>query len=98
MSKFYPLRGKVAVRRSAQSESTTEGVIYTPKENVHYAKGQVVSVGHPLPLPNGKLIVPEYNDGDWVIYKREGVEHTMGFDIMNHDGIVAMIEEDTEIS
>ena len=58
MSKFYPLRGKVAVRRSAQSESTTECVIYTPKENVHYAKGQVVSVGHPLPLPNGKLIVP----------------------------------------
>tara|TARA_B100001094_G_C18193030_1_gene808583 strand:+ start:654 stop:950 length:297 start_codon:yes stop_codon:yes gene_type:complete len=98
MSKFYPIQGKVAIRRSVQSESTSAGVIYTPKDNVHYAKGQVVSVGHPIPLSNGTVVIPQYDDGDWVIYKREGVEHTMGFDIMDHDVVVAIIEEDMEIS
>ncbi len=98
MSKFYPTRGKVAIRRCVVEEKTDGSVIYTPKEHPLFLKGQVRSIGHPVPLPNGKEVEPSFEEGDWVLYNRQGMEHALGFDMVTYENVIMVVEEDSEIS
>lgn len=98
MNKFYPMRGKVAIQRIIPSEQSNGGIIFTPRENVDFVKGKIMSIGLPTVLPNGKEVTPDYLEGDFVLYPRKSVQPAMGWDMVNQEDIVAVIDEDTEIS
>ncbi len=98
MSAFYPMRGKVAIQRIVAGEKTDAGIIVTPKENVDFCKGKVLSLGYPEQLSNGTVLNVDYNEGDYVLYNRKSVQGAMGYDIVNQQEVIAVVDEDTEIS
>lgn len=97
--KFYPVRGKVVIKRKVKKGTTETGIVYTPKEHRQYLVGMVSSIGLSEVLPNGKEVKPAYKVGDYVMYDySKGLEGFGGFDVCRHEQIVAIVEEDTEIS
>lgn len=98
MSKFYPVRGKTAVvRHQLKEETTSAGIIYNKKEQA-FVKGQVVSVGEPTILPSGKEVTTTHKNGDWVVYHQQLAQNISGFDILKHEDIIAVVDEDTDMT
>ena len=97
--KFYPVRGKVVLKRNVKSGVSDAGVVYTPREHQKYLIGMVSSIGEPTVLPNGKELEPEYKVGDYVMYDySRGMEGFGGFDLVMQDQVIAVVDKDTEIS
>ena len=97
--KFYPVRGKVVIKRNVKKGTTDAGVVYTPREHPKYLIGMVSSIGEPTVLPNGKEMKLVYKVGDYVMYDySQGMEGFSGFDIVLHDRVIAVVDKDTKIS
>ncbi len=97
--KFYPVRGKVVLKRNVKKGTTDAGVVYTPREHPKYLIGMVSSIGVPAVLPNGKEMEPGYKVGDYVMYDySRGMEGFGGFDLVMQDQVIAVVDKDTEIS
>ncbi len=97
--KFYPVRGKVVIKRNVKKGTTDAGVVYTPREHSKYLVGMVSSIGTPTVLSNGKEMKLEYKVGDYVMYDySQGMEGFGGFDIVLHDRVIAVVDKDTKIS
>ena len=99
MSKFYPVRGKIPqwVRHQLKEETTSAGIIYNKKEQA-FVKGQVVSVGEPTILPSGKEVTTTHKNGDWVSTTNNLHRTSSGFDILKHEDIIAIVDEDTDMT
>lgn len=91
---FYPSRGKIAISRIGESEeTTTNGIIYTPKDTEIFIRGKVLSIGLPEIQKNGKPILIEIEEGDVVCYDRRTVNGVSSYDIVPYDAIIGVVEE-----
>ncbi len=96
--KIKPLRDKVVVRRLEEEEEKTPGGIIIPdtaKEKPQM--GEVVAVGSGKVLDDGKVVPPEVNVGDKVLFaKYAGTEVKIDGEeylIMSEDEILAIVEK-----
>ena len=97
--KFYPIRGKVVIKRTVKKGTTDAGVVYTPREHPKYLTGMVSSIGIPTVSSNGIEMEPQYKEGDYVMYDySRGVEGFGGFDLVLHEQVIAVVDKDIEIS
>ena len=98
MSDFYPMRGKSAIQRWTPEGETESGIIFTAKEHPWFAKGKVLSRGLPEYLSSGKEMNHTHKEGDYVLYNRQNIENFMGIDLVKHEDIIAIVDENTKIS
>jgi len=96
--KIRPLRDKVVVKRIEEEEQRTAGGIIIPdtaKEKPQM--GEVVAVGKGKVLEDGKVLPPEVNVGDKVLFaKYAGTEVKIDGEeylIMSEDEILAIVEK-----
>jgi chaperonin GroES len=99
MNGFKPHGDYVVIEASAKKDQTPSGIYIKPKDNPHYGKGQVVSIGAGILDEKGKIFPAEFKEGDYIVYdKRQGVEVVMGYALVKVQSIVAIVDKDTEIS
>jgi chaperonin GroES len=73
--KFRPLGDRVVVRRLAEEEKSSGGVIIPDIAQEKPQEGQIVSVGPGALDERGKRVVPEVKEGDFVLFgKWSGTE------------------------
>ncbi|AKK19790.1 co-chaperone GroES [Candidatus Liberibacter africanus] len=98
---FRPSRGRVVVRR-VQCETMTESGLIIPdtvSEKPSACGGEVVWVGAGVLDQTGKVIEPEVNPGDVVLFgKWSGTEIKLGGDeeylVMQESDIIGVVVED----
>lgn len=66
--RFRPLGDRVVVRRLAEEQKTTGGIIIPDTAREKPQEGQVISVGPGAFDERGKRIVPEVKAGDFVLF------------------------------
>ena len=66
--RFRPLGDRVVVRRLAEEQKTTGGIIIPDTAQEKPQEGQVISVGPGAFDERGKRIVPEVKTGDFVLF------------------------------
>ena len=94
--KFRPLGDRVVVRRLAEEQKSSGGIIIpdTAQEKPH--EGEVVSVGPGALDDNRKRVVPEVKAGDFVLFgKWAGTEVKVDGDellIMKESDIMGVLE------
>jgi chaperonin GroES len=96
--KVRPLHDRVIVNRLAQEEETSKGGIIIPdnaKEKPH--EGQVVAVGPGRRADDGKIVPPDVEKGDRILFGKysgtdveiDGEEHL----ILQENDILGVIEK-----
>tara|TARA_Y100000034_G_scaffold8058_1_gene8799 strand:+ start:5842 stop:6147 length:306 start_codon:yes stop_codon:yes gene_type:complete len=96
---FKPHGDYVAIEVTGKSDRTSSGLYVTPKDHPFYSKGQIVSIGAGEMNEQGKVYPAEFKIGDYVLYdKRQGVESYMGYALVKVQSIVAIVDENTDIS
>ena len=97
--KFYPIRGKVVIKRNVKKGTTSAGVVYTPREHGQFLIGLISSIGLSPVDNHGREFIPGYKVGDYVMYDySKGMEGFGGFDVVLHDQVIAIVHKDTQIS
>lgn len=95
MTKFYPSRGKVAIKYVPQSPSQG-AIIYEEKRTGVYGVGYVISIGLPVILKNGKEQPIHYKEGQLVAYENRKENENYGDFILMDQNAVVLILEDAE--
>jgi len=95
MTKFYPSRGKVAIKYVPQTQSKGP-IIYEEKRTGMYGVGYVISIGLPDILKNGKECSVEYQEGQLVAYENRKENENYGDFILMDQSSVVMVVEDAE--
>ena len=94
--KFRPLGDRVVVRRVKEEQKTAGGIIIPDTVQEKPQEGEVISVGPGALDDNGKRVVPEVKDGDFVLFgKWSGTEVKVeGEDllIMKESDIMGILE------
>jgi chaperonin GroES len=75
--KIRPLNDRVVVRRSAEEEKSSGGIILTGSAKEKPNQGEVVAVGPGKTLENGDLQAPAVKAGDKVIFGRYADSNTI---------------------
>lgn len=93
MTKFYPSRGKVAIKYVPQQQSQGK-IIYEEKRSGVYGVGFVISIGLPVILKNGKELPIDYKEGQLVAYENRKENQSYGeFILMDQSAVVAVVED-----
>lgn len=93
MQKIRPLFDRVLVRRLAQEERTTGGIIIPDVAKEKGQTGKVVAVG-PGRVAEGKTTSMQVKVNDIVLFgKYAGTETEQDYLIINQDEILGVIEE-----
>ena len=96
--KFTPGRGKFALKKDALDETTTEGVIFTPKENPDWVTGTVAAVGHLEMKDNGQEIPFDVPVGTRVLVTRkDGYDAFGSFMLFYQKSVMAVLDKDTKV-
>src|ERR1700721_3237879 len=66
--KFRPLGDRVVVRRLAEEQKTSGGIIIPDTAQEKPQEGEVISVGPGARDEHGKRIVPDVKTGDFVLF------------------------------
>ena len=69
--KFTPGRGKFALKKDSMDDTTTAGIVYTPRENADWITGIVAAVGHREMRDNGQEIPFDIPVGTRVLVTRK---------------------------
>ena len=89
--KFRPLHDRVVVRRIDGDERTAGGIIIPDTAQEKPTEGEVLAVGDGLRDENGKLVAPEVEAGNRVLFgKWSGTEATI-------DGVEILIMKESDI-
>ena len=97
--KFYPTRGKIAVKKDEAETTTSAGLIYTEKQNNKFITGVIVSIGQPEILSSGKELQLEYQEGQRVLISVDGGYDSFGdIMILPQQSVVAILDMDIKIS
>ncbi|MCZ6764332.1 MAG: co-chaperone GroES [Alphaproteobacteria bacterium] len=89
--KFRPLHDRVVVRRIDSDERTAGGIIIPDTAQEKPTEGEVLAVGDGLRDENGKLVAPEVEAGNRVLFgKWSGTEATI-------DGVEILIMKESDI-
>tara|TARA_R110002073_G_scaffold42946_4_gene119718 strand:+ start:614 stop:904 length:291 start_codon:yes stop_codon:yes gene_type:complete len=75
--KIRPLNDRVVVRRSAEEEKSSGGIILTGSAKEKPNQGEIVAVGPGKTLENGDLQAPAVKAGDKVIFGRYADSNTI---------------------
>jgi chaperonin GroES len=75
--KIRPLNDRVVVRRSAEEEKSSGGIILTGSAKEKPSQGEIVAVGPGKTLENGDLQAPAVKAGDKVIFGRYADSNTI---------------------
>ena len=96
---FKPSRGKVAIKHIGNDcESENGGIIFTQEEHPTIGKAQVLSIGYPEVLNNGKPIKLSFAEGDYILYNKEqGWSDFSGIRLIKSSQVIAVIDKDTVI-
>ena len=95
--KFYPTRGKVAIRMEG-SKQPDGPIIYEEKNTGVYGTGFVASIGKPVILDSGEELIPEFREGQRVAYENRKDHQFFGsFIMMDHRCVVAILDGETKI-
>ena len=95
--KFYPTRGKVAIRMEG-SKQADGPIIYEEKNTCVYGTGFVASIGKPVILDSGEELIPEFREGQRVAYENRKDHQFFGsFIMMDHRSVVAILDGETKI-
>jgi chaperonin GroES len=94
--KIRPLQDRVIVKRLAEEEKTTGGIIIPDSAKEKPQQGKVVAVGKGKVADDGKLIKLDVKAGDRILFSKyagtevkiDGEEHL----IMREDDILGIIE------
>ncbi|MDA0369453.1 MAG: co-chaperone GroES [Proteobacteria bacterium] len=94
--KFRPLHDRVLIRRSAEEERTSGGIIIPDTAKEKPMEGEVISVGPGARNEKGEIIKPDVKAGDRVLFgKYAGTEVTIdGEDlvIIKESDVMGIIE------
>ena len=94
--KFRPLGDRVVVRRVAEDQKSPGGIIIPDTAQEKPQEGEVISVGPGALDENGKRVVPEVKNGDFVLFgKWSGTEVKIDGEellIMKESDIMGVIE------
>ena len=94
--KFRPLGDRVVVRRVQEDQKTPGGIIIPETAQEKPQEGEVIAVGPGALDENGKRVVPEVKQGDFVLFgKWSGTEVKIdGEDllIMKESDIMGILE------
>jgi chaperonin GroES len=95
--KIRPLNDRVVVRRNAEEETSSGGIILTGSAKEKPNQGEVVAVGPGKTLDNGNVQALAINVGDTVVFGRYADSNTLkdGDDeliIMSESDIYGVIE------
>ena len=89
--KFRPLGDRVVVRRLAEEEKSSGGIIIPDTAQEKPQEGQIVSVGPGALDERGKRVAPEVKEGDFVLFgKWSGTE-------VKIDGEDLLVMKETDI-
>jgi chaperonin GroES len=66
--KFRPLGDRVVVRRLAEDQKTSGGIIIPDTVQEKPQEGEVIAVGPGALDDNGKRVVPEVKTGDFILF------------------------------
>lgn len=95
MTKFYPSRGKVAIKYVQQKQSKGP-IIYEEKRTGVYGVGYVISIGLPVIMKNGKETPIHYQEGQLVAYENRKENENYGDFILMDQNAVVLILDDAE--
>ena len=99
LQKFYPSRGKMAVKKDEVETTTSSGLIYTEQQSSEFVTGIVVSIGPLEILPNGREVQLEFQEGQRVMSSVTSSYDCFGdFMILSQQSVVAILDMDTKIS
>jgi chaperonin GroES len=94
--KFRPLGDRVVVRRLAEEQKTSGGIIIPDTVQEKPQEGEVISVGPGARGEHGKRIVPEVKTGDFVLFgKWSGSEVKIGGEelmVMKESDIMGVLD------
>ena len=94
--KFRPLGDRVVVRRLAEEQKTSGGIIIPDTAQEKPQEGEVISVGPGARDEHGKRIVPEVKTGDFVLFgKWSGSEVKIGGEelmVMKESDIMGVLD------
>ena len=91
LMKFRPLGDRVVVRRLAEEEKSSGGIIIPDTAQEKPQEGQIVSVGPGAFDERGKRVAPEVKEGDFVLFgKWTGTE-------VKIDGEELLVMKETDI-
>ena len=96
MSKFYPKR-KDRSRSSSTERRNHICWYHLQQEGTSFCKGQVVSVGEPTILPSGKEVTTTQRMVIGFCHQQLA-QNISGFDILKHEDIIAIVDEDTDMT
>jgi chaperonin GroES len=89
--KFRPLGDRVVVRRLAEEQKSSGGIIIPDTAQEKPQEGEVLSVGPGALDDNGKRVVPEVKAGNFVLFgKWSGTE-------VKVDGVELLIMKESDI-
>ena len=95
--KFYPTRGKVAIKMEGPKQADGP-IIYEEKNTGVYGTGFVASIGKPVILDSGEVLFPEFREGQRVAYENRKDHQFFGsFIMMDHRCVVAILDGETKI-
>jgi chaperonin GroES len=95
--KIRPLQDRVIVKRLEEEQKTKGGIIIPDTAKEKPMEGKVIAVGKGKTTEDGKLVKPDVNAGDRVLFSKyagtevkiDGEEHL----IMREDDILGVIEK-----
>ncbi len=94
--KFKPLHDRVVVRRVAEDERTTGGIIIPDTAKEKPMQGDIIAVGPGARDDRGKIIAPDVKSGDRVLFgKWSGTEIKLDGEellIMKESDIMGILE------
>jgi chaperonin GroES len=94
--KFRPLGDRVVVRRLAEEQKTSGGIIIPDTAQEKPQEGEVISVGPGALDEHGKRIAPEVKAGDFVLFgKWSGSEVKIGGEelmVMKESDIMGVLD------
>jgi co-chaperonin GroES (HSP10) len=98
LTKFTPGRGKFALKKDSVDGKTSTGIVYTPKENPHFASGVVAAIGEPSIRDNGIVVPFDIPAGTRVLVSKEHGYDAFGeFMLFQQKCVVAILDKDTKL-
>ena len=96
--KFTPGRGKFALKKDSMDDTTTAGIVYTPRENADWVTGIVAAVGHLEMRDNGQEIPFDVPVGTRVLVTRKDGYDAFGeFMLFHQKSVMAILDKDVKV-
>ncbi|MBC8443063.1 MAG: co-chaperone GroES [Proteobacteria bacterium] len=97
MSRFKPMRGKVAIKEDEVATQTESGIYYEEKKTNSFTTGIVMSIGLPVINNKGLELDVSYKEGDRVLVEQSGGHHVSEYMVLDQEKVIAVISKDTKI-